>query len=120
MSNVQFKKGIQKAIIDCRAEAQRYRKLLKTIKVSHPKYKALQTTAEYFDNSCRYHQTTLLLVLAHEKNTPAEKLVEMRKTTMLEHLEQMQFLVQEGIFKESDYLERCNEYKRDFTLLQSY
>jgi len=68
------------------------------------------------ENRCRFYQTTMLIVLAHEKNTPFDKLIEIRKATMLTTLEKMELLVQEGIFSENDYLQKCNEFKNDIAM----
>lgn len=114
MANADLKRNIKKQMNEYKSHAEGVRR---TLKQSNPKYEVIQVIGEYFSSMSKYHSTTLVILLAIEKKKSIEKLVEVRKDTMLALLSQMPILVGEGLMTENEYLEKCNEFKRDLEML---
>jgi hypothetical protein len=115
MSNEELKRNIKKQMELYKGHAVNIRKQLRQ---DNPKFANIELIADYFSAQGRFHSTTLLLLLAIEKETPTARLIELRKETMMNIMEQMTELVTLGLMEESDYLKMCNKFKKDVELLE--
>lgn len=106
---------------DVKKQIDRYKLHTETFRVKiqpdNPKNAELELIVKYFSTQSRFHSTTLLLILAHEKKTPYDKLIELRKETMMSLMEQMTGLVEMGLMGEGEYLKNCKTFKEDVELL---
>lgn len=115
MTNQELKLSIKSQMSKYRQHADDVRRMLKP---TNPKYEQLKTVAEYFSAMSHYHATTLLLVLAHEKNRPYAELVEKRSSAALEVIMLMPILVEEGVITENFYIQKCRSLKEDLEMLR--
>ena len=115
MTNKQLKLDIKSQMSQYRQQADGVRRALKP---TNPKYETLKTIADYFSAMSHYHATTLVLVLAHEKNRPYAELVEKRASASLEVILLMPILVGEGLMTENEYIQKCRSMKEDLEMLR--
>lgn len=115
MTNKELKLSIKSQMSQYKQQADDVRR---TLKPTNPKYEQLKTVAEYFSAMSHYHATTLLLVLAHEKNRPYAELVEKRQSVALEVIMLMPILVEEGLMTENMYIQKCRSMKEDLEKLR--
>jgi len=108
--------------LNIKSQISKYRQqadgIIRTLKPTNPKYETLKIIADYFSAMSHYHATSLVIVLALEKNRPYAELVEKRKSVATEVILLIPILVEEGLMTENDYIQKCRMFKEDLEMLR--
>lgn len=117
-SNYKLKNNIKKSIAECKKIIEG---IGRNLTPNHPKVYTFNTIKKYQEVQMRFHQITLMIIIADEENkskSVIEGLHKKRKEYMLVTMELLPELVELGVFKEQVYIDTCKKYKDDIQDLE--
>ena len=117
-SNYELKNNIKKEINECKMIIAA---INRNLYPADRKIYTVNTIKKYQETQMRFHQITLMIIIAAEENKPKsiiEDLHKKRKEYMLVTMELLPELVEEGVVSEKSYIDTCNQYKEDIEVME--